>query len=208
MIKLIVFDFDGTLADTKHMLLDIIRKDVGKFGAKLTSKFLDEFSGTFDELLEKIGIEEKVLPRLTEKIEFDLVKSMNKVNIVSGVNKLREISVRKIVLTNSIGEFAEKLLEKSKIDFFDEILGQEDFSSKEKYLKNLIRKNKIKANEIIYVGDRPLDVILARKIGCLSVIVCHKASWSSREAILESKPDIVITKIEDIVKIIRKLNFN
>jgi phosphoglycolate phosphatase-like HAD superfamily hydrolase len=137
MIKLIVFDFDGTLADTKHMLLDIIRKDVGKFGAKLTSKFLDEFSGTFDELLEKIGIEEKVLPRLTEKIEFDLVKSMNKVNIVSGVNKLREISVRKIVLTNSIGEFAEKLLEKSKIDFFDEILGQEDFSSKEKYLKNL-----------------------------------------------------------------------
>ena len=39
-IKLVVFDFDGTLVDTRTIFLGIVKKNVEKHGFKLDKKFV------------------------------------------------------------------------------------------------------------------------------------------------------------------------
>ena len=63
----------------------------------------------------------------------------------------------------------------------------------------------MEVDEVIYVGDRPVDIKLARKVGCKVVVVSNKSSWSTKEDLLENDPNFIIGDLKELKKLIRKL---
>lgn len=206
MIKLIVFDFDGTLVDSWKVVEKSIRESVGDRGYEISKSLLNVVRNTpIEKTLETIISDSS---HIREIIGDSILKKKNRfkeVRKVRNVEVLKEIKLYKIILSNSVTPFIEKVLSNLKIDFFDEVYGSDKFESKEKKLKKIISKRKLKVDEVVYVGDRPIDVELTRKVGCICVAISGKASWSSRDELLKEEPDFLISNLGDLKKIIKKL---
>ncbi len=203
MIKLIVFDFDGTVVDTWKVVENAVKESVSKYGYRINKKFLKMLGDKpMREMLEYIVRDNRHL----EKIVLDFVerkeKNIHHVGAIKNVMKLKLIKQKKIILSNNLSPFIKDILRNLKIEFFDEIYGADSFRNKEEKLREIIKKEKLKRLEVIYVGDRPIDVILARKIGCVSVAISQKASWSSREELINAEPDFLISDLSELKKVV------
>lgn len=203
MIKLIIFDFDGTVANTWKVVEDALKEGLGKYGYNLTKKLLNVL-GNFpiEETLEIIIKNNKRIKEISLDFVAKKEKNFKKVKRVKNLEALKRIKVKKIILSNNVTLFIRKVLDNLKIDFFDEVYGADKFDNKLNKFREIIKKRKLKPREIMYVGDKPIDVKLARKIGCVSVAVSQKESWSSREELLNSEPDFIISDLKELKNIV------
>lgn len=206
MIKLVIFDFDGTLADTKNVILGAMERSFSKFNYKMDLERVRNGSEPLDKILQEGGIEEKVLPTLARWLNTTFLEEVEDLGPTEGLNAIKKIKIEKIVVSNSIGVFVKDGLKKINADFFDEVYGAEDFKNKDQMFAKLMKDRGIKPNQLVYVGDRPVDTELAKRVGCISIIVANKHSWASREEIILSDPDYVVPSLEEIPELINKLN--
>ena len=207
MIKLIVFDFDGTLADTKKMLLNIIQDNVEHFNYKIDDNFIKHFGDKpLGATLKQLKVSEKVLPYLIDKIGFDFLDYIKHVRPAKNIHQLKKINKNKVILSNSIAEFITVVLKRMHVNFFKEVIGSDNFNPKYKSFLKILKKYKVKPKEVVYIGDRAIDTVLARKIKCYSVIVCNKASWAYPHEIIASKPDYIISDLGKLKNIINRLD--
>lgn len=206
-IKLIVFDFDGTLADTRKLLLQIIHKHLAKFNIVLTENLLKVFGNApLRDYLSLAGIRNDLVSSVTKSIEQSFVKEYEKIKMAKNINFLSELDVKKVVVSNNNTEFIERVLRDNNIRFFEKVYGADHFTDKVHAIRSLCRKYKISTEEVIYVGDKDKDVFVAREVGCYSVIVSSKIAWSSRSEILAVKPDFLITDLKSLSKVVDQIN--
>ena len=204
MKKLLIFDFDGTIADTKTVYYRAIYEEVKKFGYsyKDVDKIVD--SGmSLKGVLKKLGFSFLSSWFLHKKIMGNVEEYANEVKKCKDVDSIRKIKAEKILVTNSLKEFVLPILEQFKLQKeFKEVYGAEDFTDKAEFIKNYLKQNKIKKENCYYIGDRAIDVKIARKAGCLSVIISGTCAWDSRKEILEEKPDFVLEDIAALKRVV------
>ena len=215
MIKALFFDFDGTISQTKDIVektffevLDKLDFEYNKFKIKKL------FGIKTEEILEKIGIKEDKIKEKIKKIYYKSLLEKIYLNHLSLCSSLKPLYKLKkdyllIIVSNSEEIFLKAAIKKLKIiNLFKEIYGANSFSSKDKALKKIFKKYKIKPREAIYIGDRFSDIIYAKKAGCYSVAIHNDCSWSSLNEIKKYSPDFIIKNFEDLKKIIKKINKN
>ena len=204
MINLIVFDFDGTLVDTWKVVERAIKKSVGKFGYKVSREFLDVLGNwSIEETLERFLDKNKHIREIVLDFVEKKEENFEKVKAVKNLDAIRKIKQKKIILSNNVSSFIRKVLSNLKVDFFDEVYGADKFKSKEDKFRKIIKKDRLKPSEVVYVGDKPVDVLLARDIGCICVAISQKASWSSRKELLDANPDFLINDLKELEKIVK-----
>lgn len=206
MIKLVIFDFDGTLVDSVEVIYRFIKKEVEEGCCRLSNNFRSEMGDwPLEEHLKKSGVN-KNREIIIGKIKKDLGDSIDKMKPAKGIAKLKEIKIKKVILSNNSDKVIRKILAHIKIDFFDEIHSPKEFHDKAEGLRKVLGEKKIKPYEAIYIGDRDLDILAAKKVGCVSVGIFNHISWCTKEELIEAEPDFLISKLDDIPKILRKLN--
>jgi len=205
--ELLIFDFDGTIADTKSVYYKVIYEGVKKFGYSYqdVDKIVD-LGLSLKNVLKKLGLSSLSLWFLHKKIMKNVKKQADKVKKCKDVDAIKELEDEKILVTNSLKEFVLPILKHFRLQKeFKEIYGAEDFTDKAEFIESYLRKNKIKKENCYYIGDRAADVKTAKKVGCRSIIICGKCAWDSRKEILEEKPDFVLEDIKDLRKILNNI---
>lgn len=209
MISLLIFDFDGTLVNSKNVVVELLNDVSKKYGLSLDNNFFHHLG---DEnplnMIKNLGFNNKKILEIVKEIEIALLNNYGKIRLNKGVKELEKIKIPKVILSNSPKEYIEKILLNNDIKFFDEIYGSDDFENKKSKMKKIIKKYNVKSKKVLYVDDRAIGVLLAKKFSCLSVAVSNKYSWSERRELIESNPDFLIKNIADIVKIVKKLNLD
>lgn len=203
---LLIFDFDGTIADTKALYYNAIYKNVKRFG--YSYKDIDrviDLGANLRKTLRKLGLNMFITAYMKRKVMKDVVKELNTVEKCRDVDSIKEIEGEKILVTNSLKSAVLPLLRHFKLkNEFKEIYGFEDFVDKGKFIKDYMSKKGLNSEECYYIGDRAADVRVARKAGCNSVIIAGKCAWDSKKEIIEEEPDFIIHSIKDLKKIIRE----
>lgn len=202
--RVLIFDFDGTIADTKSLYYRAIYNEVKIFGYKYkdVDKVVD-LGLSLKNVLKKLGIPFLTSWFLHKKIMRNIEKYINEVKKCKDVDSIKGIKTDKILVSNSLKEFIMPILKHLKLEKeFKEIYGAEDFTDKAEFIKNYLEENKIRKRDCYYIGDRAVDVKIARKAGCKSVIVSGKCAWDSRKEILKEKPDFIIDDLKDLKKIV------
>ncbi len=202
--KILIFDFDGTIADTKAIYYKIIYNQLKVFGYsyKKVDKFID-LGMSLKKTLKRLGLSFIISWIVHKRIMKDVKREVEKVKKCKDVDSIKDIKVEKIVVSNSLKEFMLPIIRQFKLKrCFKEIYGAEDFSDKSSFIKSYLKENKIRKENCYYIGDRAADVRIAKKVGCKSVVIAGKCAWDSRKELLKEKPDFIISNIKDLKKIV------
>jgi len=204
MNKLLIFDFDGTIVDSKKAYYHAIERYLKKLGLKKINadKAIDEglsLMGTFKHL----GFSRIRSWFLKRKVMKEVMRQANEVKKCKDVNSIKKLKAKKILVSNSLSEFIFPVLRHLRIeDDFDEIYGAEVFENKESFIRDYLKRNNIKKKDCYYIGDRVKDVMLARNLGIKSITISNKCSWDSRQDVLKEKPDFMLFDLKDIKDIL------
>lgn len=208
MTKLIIFDFDGTIVDSKTAYYNSIMKHLNPMG--FSRKRITEAIDLGLSLWETLGkFFPSVLYRwwIRRKIMRDVLKEAKTIRKCHDSEHIKDIKTKKILISNSLSEFVIPILKHFKmLRVFDKIYCADDFDNKARFIIDYLKRKKINPRECFYVGDRAADVALARRVKCKSIIVYGKCSWNTKKEIMKARPDFVVPDLILVKKIVEKSN--
>lgn len=206
--KTLIFDFDGTIADTFEHILDILDQYSGDFGVELGDKSLleDLRNLSAEELLQKFKIPKILLPIITRKVQKNLEKNINNVysfeEVINQIRKLKD-SYNIGILTSNSKKNVQAFLKKEGIeDLFAFIYAVPNLFGKHKTLNKLVEKYNLNKQDILYIGDEARDIDECNKANVKILSV----GWGfNSEKLLKSKNNNYISDPKLLKEAVSKL---
>ena len=204
----IIFDFDGTIADSFTVIVDIF-EHLTKQPEKLTEEEVTELRGyPLEVVAERLKIRWWRLPFLLAKGRRLMGKRMDEIPVFDGMGKVLDRLHAEghelfVVSSNSKRNVRKFLKQHHLHKYFVEIRGNAGLLGKARILRNLARSNSLQIKDCLYVGDETRDVIAAKTVGMRMLAV----SWGFANAdFLESlHPTAMAHEPDDIIKIMEEL---
>jgi len=199
MKKYIVFDFDGTIADTYQDVLNLVNDFKEDKYKKIDFKDIRDYG--FRYLIQKAGIPLWEIPEFIYQVKSKLKKKNNIrlfPDILDVFKKLSENYNLGIVSSNS-EENVKIALKKYKIEnLFKFIYSDSSIFGKHLILKKMCKKYKINPDDVIYVGDEDRDIIAAKKARIKVIAVTW--GFNSEKLLKKEKPDYLIHTPKEILE--------
>ena len=158
MKKTIIFDFDGTIADTLGPIMAVFNKNSKSFGYKhLSPETIEKLRGqNSEEILRQLKVPWQNMPFVIRRVRQDLREHIDSVELVDGIKSviedLHSDGKKLIIVTTNSREIVEKFLKRHEICVFDKIYST-GFLSKQRTLRKVLSDLKIGASSTVYVGD-------------------------------------------------------
>jgi HAD superfamily hydrolase (TIGR01509 family) len=206
MTKVIIFDFDGTLADTIDILLSITNRLSAEFGFKsATKEELAQLSNLNSwQILQYSGISIFKFPLLIRRLKAELQSEVPHIQLFPGIKEvLLELKKRGFqlgIITSNSRENVWTSLEKNGLqDTFTFIYSGSTFG-KHKVINKWLRRENINPEEVVYVGDEIRDIDAAKKTGIKVIAVGW--GFNSQEALAAQNPNFLIKSPQELIEII------
>ena len=209
-MKLIIFDFDGTIADTFEPLITIIQRLSQELGYKSVSpEDIDLFrSLTTREIIYQAGVSIWKLPFILRKIKKELNKDIKLVRPVQGMKEalldLKGQGNELGIITSNSQENVELFLENNQLDtIFSFICSGTTIFGKNKVINRVLTQKNINLSDVIYVGDETRDIEAAKKSNIQVIAV----SWgfNSKEILSNQNPDYLIEYPQQLIEVVNSL---
>ena len=222
MIKLVAFDWNGTLLADTQTVVDSTSIELNElYGRKIgLQEYRREFVIPVRNFFINLGISEKELDKNYKKsaaiFEREYEKRALRCRTRSGSRKLldwlKNQNIKTVIFSNHSKEGVLTQTDRLKIThFFNQILGNSHISDaytikgKELRLIDYIKKIKIKNSDVLVIGDTDEEIIIGRDMGAQTVAITNGHSTTKR--LRAEKPDYLINNLQEIIGIIKNLNF-
>ncbi len=202
MIKLAVFDFDGTIADSFEVSLQIAAELLGR---PRLSKNEIEILRTLPTkvVMKRLGIRHWQLPRLLFKGRKMMATRISEVTMFAGLGsvfkQLQTAGTKICIMSSNDAQLIDDflILHQSR-NYFDTIIGGVNLFKKAKQLKKIKKTYGVTRHQIVYIGDETRDIAAAKKSGVRSAAV----SWgyNSESALKNEAPDILAKTTKQLTK--------
>lgn len=201
--KLIIFDFDGTLADTLGALVRISNRLAPEFGYQLIDdeqfanlKYLSAW-----EIVKLSKVALWKLPFLINRVKEEFPREVVNVKLFPGVSELLTTlklqGYRLGIVSSNAEANIRSLLRQNQIEqLFDFVTSANTFSKGKAIARMMRQYNCLKA-DTIYIGDEIRDIQAARSISIRIVAVGW--GFNAPTALINRQPDLLITKPQALV---------
>lgn len=199
MLSTFLFDLDGTIWDSKPLVIRSLKKVISdKKGINLSKQNLLNLinKGSPIQVLNDYGINHDIFWKEYTK-HYDLVKLF-----FDDTSKILQESLdcgKKLgVVTSLKVNIALSMLENFGLTgFFSTIVTPSDTSARKPSPKPVliaVHRLKSERDKTIYIGDQEIDLLAAKSAGCYSGL----AGWSNNTEI-KTEPDFRLSKLRDIL---------
>jgi phosphoglycolate phosphatase len=205
-IKAIIFDFDGTIADSFRVAIEIF-EEIMQRPKPLSEKIIAGYRTlSLPEIIKALDVNRWQVPRLVIKGRREMAKRIDKINAFDGMPEaLKDLSSNyKLYILSSNDKVAiQSFLDRYGIDCISAVYAGTSLTGKARHLKILRRKEGLLTSECLYVGDETRDIEAAKKAG----IKCLAVEWgfSSPGALRSHMPDAMAKKPQDIPGLINTI---
>jgi len=203
MTQAILFDFDGTIADSRELAFVIYNEVALRRSFRTVHR--DEIAElrllTVKELLKRLEIPKRALPSLLREGLSEMRARIDQVEVVEGLAPVlrvmrNEVKLFGIVTSNSV-ENVELFLARHQLDdLFDFVVSSSKLSGKARHFRRAMEDHQLDPDQVVYVGNEIRDVKAARKAGIRVVAV----SWgfNAGEALADAGPQRLVDAVKDL----------
>ncbi|MEX1308287.1 MAG: HAD-IA family hydrolase [Eubacteriales bacterium] len=207
MIKQIIFDFDGTLADSESVFYHVANDVCKKFDLPLFSveQYQHLASIPIKDAIKELGVKWYQIPQYWLEGCLSFMRHISSISLFDGIaellNDLDEFGLGLSIISSNSKDNIHSLLEKNDIDYFDSIISVQKLFKKHKFIKSFLKQHHLEPEEVLYVGDEVRDILACKKAR-IKVIA---ASWGfdGLSHLIEENPDYIVDspyQIKDIVE--------
>ena len=209
--KCVVFDFDGTLADTEEKAFNIYNKLASKYKySPVTKEELQHIKNLhMKEILEIVDIPFYRLPRALSEGQKLMREESSEIwafssDIHSFFTELKKDTDHVGILTSNIKKTVSEFLDTYNLREEIEFIMCSALMSKSKKIKKVLRKYDLDPSEMLYIGDETRDIDACHKVGV--DVVAVKWGYNTPLALERCKPTYMVENLWDVIDIVKKKN--
>lgn len=171
-IAIILFDLDGVILDSKENMKISWISSTKKYQLKINfNRYFCNIGIPFEDILKKIGINDNI-NNIKKTYSDTSIKNLNKIKLFKNVSHtIKKLSKNYLlaILTSKDKKRTNLILEKFKLKNKFKLIYCPVKGKKGKpnpwQINHLIKKLKVKKNEVVYVGDTTTDLKTAQNAG-------------------------------------------
>lgn len=213
MKQVVIFDFDGTLANSVSVAIRLYNDHAEHFGALPVSETeLPELRQVvrdqgYAKALKLKRIRLSRLPAMVLTISKEMRAHMSEVKpydgIIVALGELKAKGYRLGVLTSNQEHLVREFLETHSYPLFDFIVSEKTLFGKDKALKRIIKKFALDRRGVVYVGDETRDTVACKKAGIDVIAV----AWglAGPDGFTKAPPTLLINSPKELVVAVEKL---
>jgi phosphoglycolate phosphatase-like HAD superfamily hydrolase len=200
--RYVLFDFDGTLADTFSAGIEILNILAAEFRFRPLPP--EEVSLARDlstrGLMKHLGIPRMKLPHISKRGTEEIGKRIDSIvplpNMPELVRKLHAMGFRLGILTSNSEANVRAFLKNHDLEVFDFVKNSSKLLGKSSVLRRLMREFQLEPHEIFFVGDELRDIEAAQETGVHIAAVTW--GYNSTRALTEAAPDYLFTRPSEL----------
>ena len=212
-LKVIVFDFDGTLADTYDAFIEIANSLSEEFGYKPVNEKEQENLKNLSarDLIKQSEISVFKIPFVLKRLKSELTSKIKELEPIQDIphciEQLKSQGYSLGIITSNAEENVLSFLIHHELEqFFDFIYAGTTLFGKHKIIKRLLKEKQLLSHEVMYIGDETRDINSAKKSQVKSVGVTW--GFNSGEALAKHQPDFLINSPYELMKILDNSQYN
>ncbi len=206
--KVIIFDFDGTIADTVDALVSIANRLAVEFDyVQITPQELALLRNlTSREIIKYSGISLFRIPFLLKKVKGELKNKIQEFKPIPGIQEalidLQNHGYKLGIITSNSKENVTAFLKNNELDnLFDFIYSGVTIFGKTTIINNVLRQKQLKPQAVIYVGDETRDIEASKKANIKVIAVTW--GFNSQKVLAQQNPDFLIHQPNELLEVIK-----
>lgn len=206
--KVVIFDFDGTLADVVPLMREIYDEFAAEHGyPELTEDIYQNLrKSTLKEVLKWVGVKPWQLPGFLRQGRILFAEKRDEVELFNGiaelVTTLHQAGCQIYILSSNSAETIHVILKRNKIDQYITILKRPSLFGKASSIKRLVRKKHYHKSDVWMIGDEVRDIEAANKAG----VNCIGVAWGLQHeiALQKANPTHIAMKVGELKNLLIK----
>lgn len=206
-----IFDFDGTIADSLHVMQELYNRIAPSYGCKpVPDADLPRLQGSRpQQLMKAYGVRWYVLPFLARKMRAafraEVGRAAPQPGVVDAIRALHAEGMTLGILSSNTVENIRPFLEAHGIaEHFSFVESCTSLFGKHRAFTRLMKKRRIAQDDVIYVGDETRDVEAAKRAGIRVAAVTW--GFQTADALAAAKPDALISRPEELQEFLKNQN--
>lgn len=203
----LVFDFDGTIADTLGETRRIFNQIAPDYGIRQVEEHeLDHLRHlSLKQLIDHLGIPKRRVPALISRGTGLMRGNIAQLRLIEGMSEVlielrRHVQSFGILTSNATANVDLFLRTHGLREQFDFISSTSKLTGKAKHLKAIRKTFSLRSEQLLYIGDELRDVKASQKAG----IPVAAVTWgfNSRESLAAEFPDYLFDHPADFLRLL------
>lgn len=206
-MSVVLFDFDGTIADSIETSIRVINQLAKEFAYPPIDveevKRLQNLSSR--EIIKQTEISIFKLPFLLRRFMVEMRQEVQQIDVIPGMKEtLQTLKARGnylgIVSTNS-EENVRSFLKTQQLDeLFNVVVCSSQPFGKSRLIKRILRQNQLDPRSVFYVGDETRDIEAAKKSGVSAIAVTW--GFNSSQVLAAHQPDFLVQTPDQLLDLV------
>jgi len=205
-MKALIFDFDGTIADTFFIAVDVFRKLADGRHDSGDEEIEELRSLPARDAIRRVGARWWHLPYILYYARKEVKRRQDEIKPIKGVPEvlaeLRNRGYRLFIVSSNSTKNVNRFLHNNELgDCFSDAYGNIGIFAKSGGLRKIAKEHHLKIEDCCYIGDEARDVEAARRaeMSCISV------SWgyNNMTGLKRGNPEKIISKPKELLDIFK-----
>ncbi len=206
MYKTIIFDFDGTLVDSKYIFVDVYNQIAGRYGyLRLDSENIHDLRKlSIRERLKRMRIPLYHVPLISYLFLRKYGKALPQLECFEGIKTMLDELNRQgftlAIISSNTKSNILNFLQSNQITAIQHVYTSRNLFGKHKVMNRLMKEFRITPQEILYVGDELRDINSCRT----AQVPIAWVSWGydPQELIQQNPPDYYIHSPQELLSLL------
>ncbi len=212
-IKVILFDFDGTIADTHDAFVEIVNELSEEFGYQpVNAEELERLKHlSSSEIIKQSKIPLVKIPFILNRVKLELSHKIQDLKPIKGMKsslfQLKSQGYSLGIITSNTKDNVIAFLENNQLNaLFDFIYSETTLFGKSRVINKVLWQNHLSPAEVIYIGDETRDIQASKKSQVKVVAVAW--GFNSPEVLAKHQPDFLIYQAQELMGVMEKCDEN
>jgi phosphoglycolate phosphatase len=169
--RLIIFDFDGTLADSLPWFESVLNSVAAHYGFRRIDPSERDFLRRLDghAFLDHLGVPKWKVPLIARYMRALKAESLGEISLFSGVEDLlrdlRDQGVKLAMVSSDTEENVRTVLGPLNAELFSDFACSASFLGKKTKFRRVLRRAGVRPDEALAIGDEIRDALAAHATG-------------------------------------------